>query len=167
MGNFIICNPNLKTNKQTKTPNNLTIRTCTINDLTLSSVFEWMLSAPGLVSRAFAFLWRHLHGSPSLSRDGGYSPPSTFCDLSQQLLLLYMLQFLSLLGNGNKSPNCRLKAKYYLKQSHIRGSVSIKPAEYTVCIYCVSIKLSPPQIWQVPWFFFTDPLQSVSFFHFM
>lgn len=117
-------------------------------------------------SGAFAFLWGCLRGSPFLSRDGGHSPPPASRDLPQQLLLLCILQGLFfLLGNGSKSPNCRLKAKYYFKKNHIRGSISIKPAEYTVCIYCVSIKPSPPQIWQVPWIFFTDPLQSVSFFH--
>lgn len=82
-----------------------------------------------------------------LKQDRGYSPPSTSRDLSQQLLLLYMLRSFSLLGSGNNSSNWLLKAKYYSKQSHIGGSISIKPAEHTVCMYCVSIKPSPPQIW--------------------
>lgn len=76
-------------------------------------------------------------------------------------VLLYILQFLSLLGNDNKSPNCLLNTKYYLKWNHIGESISIKTAEYTMSMTCASIKCSSPQIWQV---FFTSLLQSISFF---
>lgn len=82
-------------------------------------------------------------------------------------VLLYILQFLSLLGNDNKSPNCLLNAKYYLKWSHIGESISIKTAEYAMFVACASIKCSSPQIWQLRGIFFTGLLQSISFFNFM
>lgn len=80
-----------------------------------------------------------------------------------------------LFGNDNKSPNCLLNAKYYLKWSHIGESISIKTAEYAMFVACASIKCSSPerrspdqlQIWQLCGIFFTGLLQSISFFNFM
>lgn len=116
--------------------------------------------------------WIPLHGSLSLSSDGGYGL-GYLCDLSQQFFCISCSFFL--FGNDNKSPNCLLNAKYYLKWSHIGESISIKTAEYAMFVACASIKCSSPerrspdqlQIWQLCGIFFTGLLQSISFFNFM